>query len=372
MKRTLMRLGVGATAVALAGVPGVAGADNGPTVDPDDGPVSYAIPAAFDLPDGTAKNPPTSGFKHMVRSPESPGQVTPPDKAPSKYPYVESLAVTADPSSAGQFINVNHERPDGADEDETYSVGAALRDTKVPVSLIETDIGVGSSNTSKTGAPSEPLVYFDNMQSQAACAAPDDVAAATTADDLWMRQPDGSLDNVELPEGESKTIEEVPLSVPGVPPVESSTDELYGDVTLTRITDADQLIKPDGFRLGEHNAVAGWRVDIDHYWLHDGKREDLITSSMQLGAVTCSLPSGFEALPEKDGSDGDKNDKDSNSGSSGDQDGDGNVDVPTKIPSGGGPVDTGSNGMAVGAGAVGAVALGSTGVLAYRRRRALN
>src|SRR5699024_7075524 len=113
MKRTLMRLGVGATAVALAGVPGVAGADNGPTVDPEDGPVSYAIPAAFDLPDGTAKNPPTSGFKHMVRSPESPGQVTPPDKAPSKYPYVESLAVTADPSSAGQFINVNHERPDG-------------------------------------------------------------------------------------------------------------------------------------------------------------------------------------------------------------------------------------------------------------------
>lgn len=369
MKRTLMRLGAGATAVALAGMPGAANADDGPTVDPDNGPVSYAIPAAFNLPDGTQGGDPTSGVKHMVRSPESPGQVTPPDEAPSKYPYVESLAVSDDPDAANQFIQINDDnRPEGADKDDTYLVGAALQDTTVPVSVINADIGVTSDNTAKTGRPDEPLVYLDNMTSQAACAAPDDVAADTTAENLWMRQPDGSLDSVDLPTDEAKTIEEVPLGMPGVSPEGADSDELYGDVTLTRVTDADQLIKPDDFRLGDHNAATGWRVDIDHYWLHDGEKEDQITSSMLLGAVSCSLPDDFEALSDKDDDNGDKD----HTGSSGDGDGDKKDDeVPTRIPSGGGPVDSGDHGIAVGAGAAGAVALGSTGVLAYRRRRAL-
>src|SRR5699024_4175271 len=145
----------------------------------------------------------TSGVKHMIRSPESPGQVTPPEEAPSKYPYVESLGVTADPEgAAGQIISINnsHEQPEGADADETYFVGAGLQDTKIPAAVVDADIGVTSFNTAKSGSPSEPLVYLDNMESQAACAAPDDVAAITEADGLWMRQPDGSLENVDIPE----------------------------------------------------------------------------------------------------------------------------------------------------------------------------
>src|SRR5699024_7319735 len=128
--------------------------------------------------------------------------------------------------------------------------------------LMDADIGVTAPNSAKSGSPSEPLVYLDNMKSQAACAAPDDVGANTTADGLWMRQPDGSLQKVDIPQG-AKTIEDVPLDVPGVGPVRANSDELYGDVTLTRVTDSDQLIKPDGFRMGDHNAVTGWRVDID-------------------------------------------------------------------------------------------------------------
>src|SRR5699024_8905467 len=133
MKGTLLRLGAGVTAVALAAAPTMANADDEPTVDQDDGPVSYAIPAAFNLPDGTQNHEATSGVKHMIRSPESPGQVTPPEEAPSKYPYVESLGVTADPEgAAGQIISINnsHEQPEGADADETYFVGAGLQDTK--------------------------------------------------------------------------------------------------------------------------------------------------------------------------------------------------------------------------------------------------
>src|SRR5699024_53008 len=109
----------------------------------------------------------------------------------------------------------------------------------------------------------------------------------------------------------------------------------------------------------------------DHYWKHDGEREDLIHSAMLLGAVTCSLPEDFEALADKDDDSGNSDKDDSgNAGEDGD-DGD-DAEVPTRIPSGGGPVDSGSHGAVVGAGAVGAVALGSTGLVAYRRRRALS
>src|SRR5699024_183632 len=106
--------------------------------------------------------------------------------------------------------------------------------------------------------------------------------------------------------------------------------DLYGDVTLTRVTDADQLITPEEFRLGDHNAVTGWRVDIDHYWKHDGEREDLIHSAMLLGAVTCSLPEDFEALADKDDDSGNSDKDDSgNAGEDGD-DGD-DAEVPTRI-----------------------------------------
>src|SRR5699024_2114747 len=162
----------------------------------------YVIPAAFNLPDGTKNQPATTVFKHMVRSPETPGQVTPPDDAPSQYPYIESLAITAEPDRGSQqFIKMNdNDRPKGADSHETTLVGAALQDTKIPVSLMDADIGVTAPNSAKSGSPSEPLVYLDNMKSQAACAAPDDVAANTTADGLWMRQPDGSLQKVDIPQ----------------------------------------------------------------------------------------------------------------------------------------------------------------------------
>src|SRR5699024_516239 len=178
--------------------------------------------------------------------------------------------------------------------------------------------------------------------------------------------------NVDIPET-TTTVEDVPLGVVGVGPERAKSEDLYGDVTLTRVTDADELITPDGFRLGDHNAVTGWRVDIDHYWMDDGDKEELIHSSMLLGAVTCSLPDDFEALPDKDDDSGNNetNDKDDN-GNGGDKDGDDDADVPTRIPSGGGPADSGSHGIVVGAGAVGVAALGSTGLVAYRRRRALS
>lgn len=371
-----MRLGAGAAAVALAGAPAVANADETASVDPKTGPVGYAIPAAFTLPEGTHGQPAASGVLQMVRSSTQPGVVRPSTEAPSGYPYVDSLPVTAESGSGSLFINVNNDSylPKGAQHEDTYVVGAALKDNLVPISLIKGDFSVVAD---AQGADDLAVVYFDNMRSQAICKSPTETAASTQTAGIWAAQPDGSRKKISIAPGKSYTVDKLPIQPPGTLPANVEDEQVFGDVTITHVTKPAGLIKPSGFRLGDNNAVAGWRVTIEHYFMDGKKRTDLFTSSMLVGAVSCSVPDGFKPLAT--GDDGGQGNGDNNAGqANGDQnssqgngveDADDEADVPLSIPSGGGPMDN-SDGVLLGASALSVVTAGAAGVFAYRRRRA--
>lgn len=364
MNKSILRLGASAAAIALFGAPGVAIAQEAtPSVDPKTGPVAFAIPGAFQIAEGTGGS--------LVRSGTEPGVAYPAD---SGYPYTDTIPVSAD-DSAGIQLGINYVGsgqpvPDGAEKNDEYRATAELADTLVPTAKIASDYAVLADNSQDRSA-SDQLIYINDGRSLAHCPSVDKVEAMANAAGVWVRQADGSQRMVKLYEGEPYTAEKVPVVLAGTLPAEVQTEELFGDITIELFwNQTDNLITPTGFRQGEHSATAGWRVDIEHYWVRDGKRHDLETTSMVLGEVSCSLPDGFKALPGSDngtgGDDGGDTGGDNTGGDS--ADGDSEAEVPTSIPSGGGPVD--DNGLILNvSAAVGAAAIGSAGFLAYRRRR---
>lgn len=296
MTRFVSKLAVSATAVALTTL-AAAPAFAADSVDANTGPVSYAFPGQYALQN-------VSNAK-LYRSPLQAG-VSGPDEHNREE---DQLAVSPDPgdganSRASWEIRVNsaapvdRNRPAGVPVKPQFTAAAALNDTQVPGAVMSTDYEIMDS-TFDRGVTQDSVVYFDGVRSAAECDSPTAVHADSTVNGLYVRQANGQLTKVALPAGGSYTSKSVPASAPDKTPDGTDRQHIFADITVSKITKTDGLIKTPQWRTGDVNAAAGWRIDVAHYYLKGlGQRVDFAKTSMVAGGVSCSIPKDFVAKPK--------------------------------------------------------------------------
>lgn len=254
--------------VAAGAVPAVASADC-------PAPVAYAFTGAYDAPyfDGTADD----SVVRAYRSPTEPG---------TRAVVAASDAVPVGPLSTGTswFLDVNAKvtefggeaLPEGATVNDTYDASATLSPRSSVRAATHADYLLESQNTLSDNSSDHRWLYLDDAS--AACGPR---GARAEAAGLWVRQADRSFVRVPVPRGaEVYEVDNVPLRAPRTT-IENQNSPQYANITVRRVTDADDLIHNGQWRTGPDATAAGWRVDVDS-WAGDTAHTTFV-----LGAAVC-------------------------------------------------------------------------------------
>ncbi|OQO89615.1 hypothetical protein B1813_22115 [Saccharomonospora piscinae] len=292
-----LRAATAMTVLAPVFVPAPAVADPA-AVDPDTGPVAYANAASLAVTDDGYGARGGSVISETQRSPVTPGS--------SRL----GPARSAVPGSDGERAAVG---PHYRLAIEGHDVTATLRERRVPAAEARADFVL-----TDRAAEAEPVVLsFESSVTAVECSSAEDVTAEATAARLSMLDADGDLTPVEPPRaGDEVRRRDLPFGPPG----EIADDErATSDITVRRVDDYEQLLRQDQWRDGDVTAASGWLVEIDtHVWRADGDGSGLldlpglghagdtenaedaesapvrtIETTLVLGGVSCSVPSGF-------------------------------------------------------------------------------
>jgi hypothetical protein len=337
--------------LALLAAPGVATAQTAPQVDEQTGPVSFANAASVAIDAGkvvteTQRSPLRAGQSKLAQDRSS---------VPKSGDQGELSAMG--PNFVVQLGRFSGQSPFPAGvQSQDHDVVAALQDTNVPVASATANY-VLLDNGRGRGTPSDNSVFaFQNAKSSVDCSATKAAKSTTTAEKLWVRDAQDKLVQVGVPTGTGKV--EVggikagaPMNIDGVDPARTTAK-----LTISRVTQLDQLIRQSVWRGGDITVAGGWQAEIDtHVIRTDGSFADVHTRVV-LGGVSCSLPKTFAKL------------------TSGTPAGQAGPTVPTNVPAGGMPpvvaeaADT-SRGSALGFGLFGGgLVLAAAALLTLRRR----
>lgn len=233
-------LSAGIAVMALVAMPATAQAQDRPRVDEKTGPVAFANPAALAVVDDGRGGKGGSVISETQRSPVVPGTSRLSDER-STVPQGDDEKNAVGPNYLVSLRN--------------HDVTATLRDSHVPTATATADYELSY------GPDGITVLAFDAATSTVECAAPDRLRADTTADELRVRDSDGKLTPVPLPEGDKPvTLTNLPFG----PPVEidGAGGKATSDVSIRRVTALDELLRQDAWRGGDVTAVGGWLVEI--------------------------------------------------------------------------------------------------------------
>ncbi|GAB3727239.1 hypothetical protein GCM10027598_46830 [Amycolatopsis oliviviridis] len=290
MTRFVTKLAAATAAVALASVPGLASAQTTQAVDEKTGPVSFANVASVRIGN------PGSLITETQRSPLTPGQ--------SKL-SPDRTKVPRDPgeqSTFGDKWDINLGRY-GADNpypagiaSRDHNVIAALQQTTVPTAIAESNYALIDNGRGGAKPADNTVLVLEGAKSSVDCNSPGKVTSSTSVEKLWVRDENGALKPVGASGVDVKGLKLGPPSV--VKNENIDKGKTTSDLTVSRVTAFDQLIRQDGWRNGDVTAVAGWKLDIVTH-VRDGAGKDLreARTTIVLGGVSCAIPKNFVAKP---------------------------------------------------------------------------
>jgi hypothetical protein len=321
MTRLATKLASTAAVLALAAAPGVAAAAP-PVAAPVDeaaGPASFANIAGIKV--GQDKG---AGFviAETQRSPLTPGTSTlSQDRTVVPKDDGERAAIGANARYSLTVGTFGDPSPFPAEvKSADHQVVATLAATTVPSAVAESNYALVDTGRGNASPADNALVVFEDARSSVECSAVDRTTSTATAAKLWLRDAKtDQLVSVAVPGGtQAATMAGVKAGPPAA--VEGAVAEkTTSDITVSRVTSFDQLLRQDAWRSGDVTAVSGWLVDVvTHVVTADGPGADVHTRIV-LGGVSCSLPKGFAALPAGGTAGGDPSTQ---------------PDVPTAIPAG--------------------------------------
>ncbi|EMD26294.1 hypothetical protein [Amycolatopsis azurea] len=290
MTRFVTKLAAATAAVALASVPGLASAQTTQAVDEKTGPVSFANVASIRIGN------PGSLITETQRSPLTPGQ----SKLSPDRTVVPRDA--GEKSTFGDKWDINLGRF-GADSpypagvaSRDHNVIAALQQTTVPTAVAESNYALIDNGRGGAKPADNTVLVLEGAKSTVDCSAPGKATSSTSVEKVWVREANGAL----RPAGASGVdVKGLKLGPPsGVKSENSDKDKTTSDLTLSRVTAFDQLIRQDGWRSGDVTAVAGWKLDIVTH-VRDAAGKDLreARTTIVLGGVSCGIPKNFVAKP---------------------------------------------------------------------------
>ncbi|PXY21891.1 hypothetical protein [Prauserella flavalba] len=289
MSRFVTKLAVGGAVVAAFAVAPVVAQAQDRAVDEDTGPVAFANVAAVRIGEDGG-----SVISETQRSPLLPG-TSRLAQSRSALPGSDGEREAVGPHYLLRFGTVTGgESPfPGGVTGGDHEVTATLEDTTVPTATAEADYALRDLASDTT------VVAFERARSTVECAAPDALTAETTTGRLWVLGEERAA-----PAGdEPLRIENLPFG----PPTEvegADPAQTVSDVTISRVTSFDQLVRQDQWRSGPVTTAAGWQLEIVTH-VRDAEGADLrdVTTRFVLGGVSCSLPDGFTPVTSDPGED---------------------------------------------------------------------
>ncbi|AGM04683.1 hypothetical protein [Amycolatopsis keratiniphila] len=290
MTRFVTKLAAATAAVALASVPGLASAQTTQAVDEKTGPVSFANVASVrignpgSLITETQRSPLTPGLSKL-----SPDRTVVPRDEGEKSTFGDKWAV-----NLGRFGAQSPFPPGIASRD--HNVVAALQQTTVPTAVAEGNFALLDNGRGGAKPADNTVLVLEGAKSAVDCSSPGKTTSSTSVGKIWVRDETGAL----KPSGASGVdVKGLKLGPPSVIKNENiGKDDTTSDLTVSRVTAFDQLIRQDGWRNGDVTAVAGWKVDIVTH-VRDDAGKDLreARTTLVLGGVSCSIPKNFVAKP---------------------------------------------------------------------------
>lgn len=292
MTRFVTRLAAATAAFALVSVPGLASAQTTRAVDEKTGPASFANVASVRIGNSG------SLITETQRSPLSPGQsklstdrtFVPKDEGEKKT-FGGNWAI-----SLGRYgASAQSPFPSGI-ASRDHNVLAALQQTTVPTAVAEANYALLDNGRGGAKPVDNTVLVLEGAKTTVDCNSPGKPVSSSTVSKVWVRGSDGTLKPSGSAEVEVKGLKLGPPS--SVQNEDASKDTTTSDVTLSRVSAFDQLIRQDGWRSGEVTAVAGWRLEIVTH-VRNAANKDLreARTSIVFGGVSCSIPRNFVAKP---------------------------------------------------------------------------
>lgn len=348
MTRFVTKLAAATAAFALASVPGLASAQTTQAVDEKTGPVSFANVASIRIGDSG------SLITETQRSPLTPGQ--------SKLSPDRTVVPRDDGerNTFGKKWDINLGRygaqspyPAGI-ASRDHNVLAALQQTTVPTAVAESNYALIDNGNGGAKPADNTVLVLEGAKSAVDCGSPGKATSSTSVSKIWVRDENGAL----KPSGASGVdVKGLKLGPPSIGDENVSKDKTTSDLTVSRVTAFDQLIRQSGWRNGDVTAVAGWKLDIVTH-VRDAAGKDLreARTSIVLGGVSCAIPKNFVAKP---------------AGGTGPGAAPEQPAVPGTVPAGGIPPQAAdSTRTVVGLGLLGGgIVIGAAAMLLYRRRK---
>ncbi|WP_414940482.1 hypothetical protein [Amycolatopsis sp. cmx-11-51] len=348
MTRFVTKLAVATAAFALASVPGLASAQTARAVDEKTGPVSFANVASVRIGN------PGSLITETQRSPLTPGQsklspdrtVVPRDDG-ERNTFGDKWAI-----NLGRY-GAQSPYPAGI-ASRDHNVLAALRQTTVPTAIAESNYALIDNGHGGATLAENTVLVLEGAKSAVDCVSPGKTTSSTSVGKIWVRNETGALKQSGASGVEVKGLKLGPPSI--VKNENISNDKTTSDLTVSRVTAFDQLIRQSGWRDGDVTAAAGWKLDIVTH-VRDAAGRDLreARTTIVLGGVSCAIPKNFVAKP---------------AGGTGPGAAPEQPSVPGTVPAGGIPPQVAeSTRTVVGLGLLGGgIVIGAAALLLYRRR----
>ncbi|WP_410583211.1 hypothetical protein [Amycolatopsis sp. lyj-108] len=350
MTRFVTKLAAATAAFVLASAPGLASAQTTQAVDEKSGPVSFANVASVRIGN------PGSLITETQRSPLTPGQ--------SKLSPDRTVVPRDDGerTTFGKKWDINLGRygaqspyPAGI-ASRDHNVIAALQQTTVPTAVAESNYALIDNGRGGATPAENTVLVLEGAKSSVDCSSPSKATSATSVSKIWVRDETGKLQ----PSGASGVdIKGLKLGPPSTGDIDktASKDDTTSDLTVSRVTAFDQLIRQDGWRSGDVTKAAGWKLDIVTH-VRDDAGKDLreARTTIVLGGVSCAIPRNFVAKP---------------AGGTGPGAAPEQPAVPGTVPTGGIPPQTAdSTRTVVGLGLLGGgIVIGAAAMLFLRRRK---
>ncbi|OXM44587.1 hypothetical protein [Amycolatopsis alba] len=348
MTRFVTKLAAATAAFAFASVPGLASAQTVQAVDEKTGPVSFANVASVRIGNSG------SLITETQRSPLTPGQSKlSPDR--TIVPRDEERATFGDKwdINLGRY-GAQSPYPAGI-ASRDHNVIAALQQTTVPTAVAESNYALIDNGHGGAKPADNTVLVLEGAKSAVDCSSPGKATSSTSAAKIWVRDENGEL----KPSGSSGVdVKGLKLGPPSFVKNENvDKSRTTSDLTVSRVTAFDQLIRQNGWRNGDVTAVAGWKLDIvTHVRDEAGKDLREARTTIVLGGVSCAIPKNFVAKP---------------AGGTGPGAAPAQPAVPGTVPAGGIPPQAAdSTRTVVGLGLLGGgIVIGAAAMLLYRRRK---
>lgn len=260
--------------------------------------------------------------------------------------------------SLGKFATQSQSAFPAEVPSKDHNVVAALQATTAPTAVADADYALLDNARGGAKPVDNTVLALQGAKTSVDCSAANRTSASSVVSKVWVRGSGDTLSPVSVPAGNAGLqVTGVKLG-PAVDVAGTSKDTTTSDLTLTKVTAFDQLIRQDGWRGGDVTVAAGWRVDVVTH-VRDSAGKDIrdVRVTVVLGGVSCSVPKGFVAKA---------------AGTGGGNNAVNQPAAPMKVPAGvfAPPAEQSSSRVPIGLGLLGGgVLFAAAAVLLYRRRK---